>query len=58
MDTTRRTFLATGAAAAAVAATPAFAQSNIAQGGATMPFYQREDVRIHYQEAGSGFPCW
>jgi hypothetical protein len=21
-----------------------------------MPFYERDDVRIHYQEAGSGFP--
>ena len=21
-----------------------------------MPFYERGDVRIHYQEAGSGFP--
>ena len=21
-----------------------------------MPFYQRGDVRIHYEEAGSGFP--
>ena len=23
---------------------------------AAMPFYERGDVRIHYQEAGSGFP--
>ena len=22
-----------------------------------MPFYERGDVRIHYEEAGSGFPC-
>ena len=21
-----------------------------------MPFYERGDVRIHYEEAGSGFP--
>ena len=21
-----------------------------------MPFYERGDVRIHYQDAGSGFP--
>lgn len=50
MDTTRRTLLATGAAAAAVAtAARAFAQT-------ATPFYEKGNVRIHYQEAGSGFP--
>ena len=50
MDSTRRTLLATGAAAVAVAAAPqAFAQT------ATL-FYEKGNVRIHYQEAGSGFP--
>ena len=23
-----------------------------------MPFYEKGDVRIHYQEAGTGFRCW
>src|SRR5215472_4526495 len=26
------------------------------QGGISMPFYEKGDVRIHYEEAGSGFP--
>jgi pimeloyl-ACP methyl ester carboxylesterase len=57
MDTNRRTLLASGVVAAAIAATPgAFAQSNIARGGTAMPFYQRGEVRIHYQETGSGYP--
>jgi pimeloyl-ACP methyl ester carboxylesterase len=56
MDPKRRTLLTTGAAAAAVAAAPhAFAQQT-QKGGTTMPFYQKGDVRIAYEEAGSGFP--
>src|SRR5262245_11372692 len=55
VDTGRRELLTTGAAAAAAAAVPrAFAQQT--GKGAVMPIYQRGDVRIHYQEAGSGFP--
>jgi hypothetical protein len=23
-----------------------------------MPFYQKGDVRIRYEEAGAGFRCW
>ena len=50
MDSTRRTILATGAAAAAVAAMPgAFAQT-------ITNFYEKGGVRIHYQETGSGLP--
>jgi hypothetical protein len=57
MVTDRRTVLKTGAAAAAVAAAPrAFAQQQTGKGEGAMPFYQKGDVRIHYQEAGSGFP--
>lgn len=56
MDTTRRTLLTKGAAAIAAAAAPqAFAQSG-EKGQATGKFYQRGDVRIHYQDTGSGFP--
>ena len=57
MDTTRRTLLTTGAAAAAVAAAPrAFAQQQTGKGGTAMPFYEKGNVRIHYEQAGSGFP--
>jgi len=52
MDPMRRKILKTGAAATAMAAAPrAFAQQT-GQGS----FYQKGPVRIHYQEAGSGFP--
>ena len=51
MDPIRRNILATGAAAAAVAAAPrVFAQ----QSGPRL--YEKGSVRIRYQEAGSGFP--
>ncbi len=65
MDSNRRNVLASGAAATAAAAAPqvftqgvftqdAFAQQ-AGQGGAAM-FYEKGAVRIHYEEAGSGFP--
>ena len=54
MDSTRRKILVTGAAATAMAATRAFAQQT--GGGASMSFYERGPVRIHYQQFGSGFP--
>ena len=55
MDSTRRTLLTTGAAAAAMAAAPgAFAQQT--RKGGAMPFYQKGDVRIAYEETGKGFP--
>ena len=54
MDTTRRNLLTTGAAVAAATAAPrAFAQQ---KGDAAMPFYQKGNVRIRYQDIGSGFP--
>jgi pimeloyl-ACP methyl ester carboxylesterase len=47
--------LAAGAAATAVAAAQrVFAQTG--QGGTAMSFYEKGSVRIHYEEAGSGFP--
>jgi len=53
MDPIRRKMLTTGAAATAMAAAPrALAQS----GAASSTFYERGPVRIHYEEAGSGFP--
>jgi pimeloyl-ACP methyl ester carboxylesterase len=56
MDPIRRNILATGAAATAVAAAPgAFAQQ-AGQGGVAARFYEKGAVRIHFEEAGSGFP--
>ena len=56
MDPIRRTILKAGAAATAVAAaTRVFAQQ-AGPGAATMSFYEKGAVRIHYEEAGSGFP--
>jgi pimeloyl-ACP methyl ester carboxylesterase len=55
MDPIRRNILATGAAATAVAAAQrVFAQAG--QGAPAMSFYEKGAVRIHYEEAGSGFP--
>ena len=56
MDPIRRHMLATGAAATAMAAAPrAFAQQT-GQGGVAMSFFEKGPVRIHFEEAGSGFP--
>ena len=56
MDPSRRTILATGAAAAALAAAQRVLGRQIGQGGMDAPFYERGPVRIYYEEAGSGFP--
>jgi len=55
MDPDRRTILATGVAAAATAAAPRVFAEQAQQGGA-FKFYEKGNVRIRYQEAGSGFP--
>ena len=62
-DSSRRTILATGAAAAAATtAARAFAQAPqaaVPQGlpaGLKIGFYEKGDVRIRYGEIGSGFP--
>jgi pimeloyl-ACP methyl ester carboxylesterase len=56
MDPIRRTILTTGAAATAMAAAPrAFAQA-AGQGGTAMSVFEKGGVRIHFEEAGSGFP--
>jgi pimeloyl-ACP methyl ester carboxylesterase len=53
MDSTRRTILTAGVAAAAAAAAPRlFGQ----QTGRVGKFYERGSVRIYYEETGSGFP--
>jgi pimeloyl-ACP methyl ester carboxylesterase len=54
MDPIRRTIIATGAAAAASAAAPQVFAQQTAQGA--FKFYEKGNVRIRYQEVGSGFP--
>jgi pimeloyl-ACP methyl ester carboxylesterase len=63
IDSSRRTVLATGAAAAASAAAPqVFAQAPQAgtppgaPAGAKVGFYEKGNVRIRYAEIGTGFP--
>jgi len=55
MDAIRRNILATGAAATAIAAAPQVFAQQTGQGGGAR-FYERGPVRIHFEEAGSGFP--
>ena len=56
MDPTRRKILATGAAAAAMAAAPRVFTQQTGKGEAAMSFYEKGAVRIRYEETGSGFP--
>jgi pimeloyl-ACP methyl ester carboxylesterase len=56
MDSNRRSILTTGAAATAVAAASRVLAQQTGPEGAAMPIYERGAVRIHYQEAGTGFP--
>jgi pimeloyl-ACP methyl ester carboxylesterase len=52
----RRNILAAGAAAAAMTAMPRMFSQTAGQEGAGARFYEKGSVRIHYEEAGSGFP--
>src|SRR5438876_10703743 len=56
MDPIRRKILKTGAAVTAMAAAPRVFAQQTGQGGTAMSFYEKGPVRIHYEEAGSGFP--
>ncbi len=56
MDKIRRTILTTGAAATAMAAVPRVFAQQTEQGGVTMGDFEKGAVRIHFEEAGSGFP--
>ncbi len=56
MDPIRRKIIAAGVAAGAMAAAPRVFAQPTAQGGAGARFYENGPVRIHYEEAGSGFP--
>jgi len=55
MDPVRRNMLATGVAAATMAATSQVFAQQTEQGGTTK-FFEKGPVRIRYDEAGSGFP--
>src|ERR1700704_1963791 len=55
MDPIRRNILAAGAAAAATVAAPRVFAQQAGQGG-NFKFYEKGNVRIRYQEVGSGFP--
>ena len=56
MDPSRRSILATGAAATGIAVAQRLFGRQTGQGGTDIPFYERGPVRIYYEEAGSGFP--
>ena len=56
IDQIRRTILTTGAAATAMAAAPAGFAQQATQSPASFSYFERGNVRIRYQEAGSGFP--
>ena len=55
-DPTRRDIIAAGAAATALATTPALLAQQTGRSGSGVRFYEKGSVRIAYQEAGSGFP--
>src|SRR2546430_17512349 len=55
MDGTRRSILATGAAATAMAVAPRLFAQQAGKGG-TGKFFEKGSVRTYYEEAGSGFP--
>jgi pimeloyl-ACP methyl ester carboxylesterase len=56
MDRKRRKILKAGAAATAMAAAPRIFAQQGGPGATAMSFYEKGKVRIHYEEAGSGFP--
>ena len=58
VDETRRKFLKTGAAAAAAAAVRPMLAQQSQQGAVGGKFYERGPVRIYFEEAGSGYPCY
>src|SRR6201986_5223116 len=55
-DPIRRNILTTGAAATAMAAAPRVFAQQAGQGGSVMNMYDKGDVHIRFQEAGSGYP--
>jgi len=56
MDSIRRNMLTAGAAATAVAAAPRVFAQQTARGTGAGKFFEKGAVRIHFEEAGAGFP--
>jgi pimeloyl-ACP methyl ester carboxylesterase len=56
MDPIRRKILAAGAGATALAAATRVLAQQAGPAGAALSFYEKGPVRIHYEEAGAGFP--
>ena len=56
VDPIRRKILKTGAAATMMAAAPRVLAEQARPGADAVSFYEKGSVRIHYEEAGSGFP--
>jgi len=56
MDSIRRTILTTGAVATAMAAARRVFAQQTPQARAANNFYEKGAVRIHFEEAGTGFP--
>ena len=56
VDQIRRKILVAGATATAIAAAPRLFSQPTGQEGPPASFYEKGPVRIHYDEAGSGFP--
>ena len=56
MDPIRRKILKTGTAATAMAAAQHVFAQQTGPGGGPGSFYEKGPVRIHYEEAGAGFP--
>src|SRR5215468_6941557 len=57
MDSTRRTILATGAAATAMTVAPRVFAQHTGEGAAGMPAYEKGAVHIHFEDTGGpGFP--
>ena len=56
MDPVRRKILKAGAAATAMATASRVLAQQTGRGEGAMSFYEKGPVRIHYEEAGKGFP--
>lgn len=56
MDSVRRSMLTTGAAVTAIGVAQRVFSQHTSQGENAMPAYEKGNIHIYYEEAGSGFP--